>query len=300
MVHAAAMCDVKMEDGSDCELCPRSLLRQKLQALKTEYNLTLRLGFEIEVLLLPWGKKTGRITQQSLTTGARHASHSWSSASALLSQNESDVPVSRCMEEISLQLEAAGIEVLVLHPEATTGQFEFVLGCMEGVEAVDTLYHSRQIIEIVANGFGYRASLHPKPIKGEAGTGAHVHFSLVSPGEEEGGAERERIKELTDLFAEGILTHLKAFSAICMPTLASYDRVEAEGHNYSASPWVFWGVDNKDAPLRMVDAGGKNQHFEFRTADGTANVYLLCAGLVSCGLMGLRSRRAPRRGITGK
>ncbi|RPA85685.1 glutamine synthetase/guanido kinase, partial [Ascobolus immersus RN42] len=245
IVHGAVMCDLRVDGETEWEVDPRSLLRRKLETLKEEYGVSLRLGFEIEVVLLPWDKTTGRVSKETRSWGSRQATHSWSSA------------ISRCMEEISIQLEESGIEILVLHPEATYGQFEFVLGAVEALESVDKLYHARQIIEIVANQYGYRATLHPKPLKDETGTGAHVHFSLYStPSSEHDVAEQEefeRVRKVESFFVEGLLEHLQAFVALCLPTLASYGRFAAEGLNWSSSQWVCWGSDNKDAPLRMVE-----------------------------------------------
>ena len=310
VVHGAVMCDLRIDEKTEWEVDLRSLLKRKLQTLKDEYDVSLRLGFEIEVVLLPWDKSTGRVSKETRSWGSRQATHSWSSASALLSQNKADIPVSRCMEEISMQLEESGIEILVLHPEATYGQFEFVLGAVEALEAVDKLYHARQIIEIVANQYGYRATLHPKPLKDETGTGAHVHFSLFSASGKNSDSpivsedtvekgELERIRKIDGYFAEGLLEHLQSFSALCMPTLASYSRFAAETLNWSSSQWVCWGSDNKDAPLRMVEAGEPNQHWEFRCADGTANAYLLAAGMIAAGLLGLKAQKPLREPVNG-
>lgn len=68
------------------------------------------------------------------------------------------------IESIVEKLEGADIEIQQFHPESAPGQYEFVLGHLAPLEAVDTLIAAREIIASLAAEAGLRATLYPKPV----------------------------------------------------------------------------------------------------------------------------------------
>lgn len=161
-----------------------------------------------------------------------------------------------------------GIDVQQFHAESGPGQYEFILAPLPPLLAVDTLLQARQAIAQIAALHGLRATLHPKPLDG-VGTAAHAHVSLHPPG-------RDR-----DFFVAGVLRHLRALCAFCLPSEASYARVVDNA--WSGGTWVAWGTQNRETPLRRVGDG----RWEVRCWDGMANVYFALAGVLAAGMLGL-------------
>ena len=72
----------------------------------------------------------------------------------------------------------------------------------------------------------------------------------------------------------GVLTHLRALTAITAPTVNSYRRFADAG--FWAPVFADWGFQNRTTALR-VSAPGR---FEYRSVDSAVNPYLSMAGLL--------------------
>lgn len=79
------------------------------------------------------------------------------------------------------------------------------------------------------------------------------------------------------------------FSYIITQLHCSYDRLQP---NTWSGAYLFWGNENKEAPLRAASPpgtpGGLTSNFEVKSFDGSANPYLGLAAIVSAGIDGLR------------
>ena len=69
------------------------------------------------------------------------------------------------IETVVETLETAGIELQLFHAESAPDQYEFVLGALPPLEAVDTLVAAREIVASAAASAGLRATMYPKPFK---------------------------------------------------------------------------------------------------------------------------------------
>ena len=82
------------------------------------------------------------------------------------------------------------------------------------------------------------------------------------------------------------------FSALFNPSVNSYSRIGASntlsGATWSPSTVTYTG-NNRTHMIRIPDTG----RFEVRHADGSANPYLLQAGLLALGLDGVNNNRKP-------
>jgi len=258
--HASVMCDITYSGGAVLPLCPRSALRNAVSLAASTHGIEFLVGFETEVVFFD------RSPTGSLITSTPNA-HFWSTATALTPKRLS------CLEEISANLEAAGIELLMFHPESADGQFEIVTGPLPPLAAVDALYSTRQIIATTAARHGMHATLHPKPFANQPGTSSHMHFSLLR-------------SDLEFNFVAGVLQHLKALAAVSMPSVASYDRLA--DNCWAGGTWVCWGQENRETPLRRIKGG--SPRWEFRAIDGTANMYLVLTVLIQAGLLGIEGK----------
>ena len=176
------------------------------------------------------------------------------------------------LEEISNALASIGINLEQFHAESCPGQFEFILPPGSPVAAVDTLLKARQVVTNVAEQHGIRATLYPRPYPKAAGTASHAHVS-ISPATHE------------DSFLAGVLEHYRALVAFTLSQDISYDRVKAG--IWAGSEWVTWGTQNRETPIRKISPG----HWEIKSLDGLANMYLAMAAFIGSGYLGVKQNK---------
>ncbi|RNJ59793.1 hypothetical protein D7B24_001522 [Verticillium nonalfalfae] len=262
--HASVFLDFKHKDGSDVDLCPRTLLRNTLASAEI-HGLSFLLGFELEFVILG---TCGEDQPHAL----RNVAHGWSLARAIADCGR-DGSFNSKIDELLDNLQASGVEIEQLHTETGPGQYEIVLPPLPPLEACDTLLRTRHIVEAVAMRNGFHVTLHPKPFAGGSGSASHVHISICSPG---GNAPK-----VYESFYAGILTNYPALIALAYPNPASYERMVDSF--WAGGCWITWGTQNKEAPLRKcVDS-----HWEMKTLDGLANPYIAVAGILAAGTDGL-------------
>ncbi|KAJ5797979.1 uncharacterized protein N7503_007275 [Penicillium pulvis] len=254
---ATVMTFWKTEDGQFLEGCPRGTLQNIVEKLHKQHNINVLCGFEVEVVFLKSEKE--RTTCDPATT-----IHSWSQ---MTTQTRRMVPI---LEEITQALVSMGIKLQQFHAESSPGQFEFVLPPLAPLAAVDTLIATRQVISAVADRYGLRATLHPRPYPDGAGTASHTHISINPPTKE-------------DTFLAGMLDHFRSIVAFTLSQDVSYERVRSG--IWAGSEWVTWGFQNREAPIRKINPG----HWEIKSMDGLANPYFAVAALLAGGYLGLEA-----------
>ncbi|KAL4873599.1 hypothetical protein BDV12DRAFT_81174 [Aspergillus spectabilis] len=254
----------KTEDGEPLEECPRTTLLKITDKLKSEFGIQPTCGFEIEVVFLK--PITNPSTGEEEDWGRTITNHSWSQ---MTRETRRMLPL---IEEIVETLASIGIFLEQFHSESSPGQFEFILPPDSPIAAVDTLIKARQIITYVAEKHGLRATLHPRPYPFAAGTASHAHVSISPP-----------TKEAS--FLAGVLHHYPSIVAFTLSGDASYDRVKSG--IWSGSEWVAWGTQNREAPIRKISPG----HWEIKSLDGLANMYLAMAAFLAAGYTGVKEDR---------
>ncbi|RMD39400.1 hypothetical protein DV735_g5727, partial [Chaetothyriales sp. CBS 134920] len=248
-------------------LCPRWLLQRQVDALKSEFNIDVLIGFEVEVVFMrPVLNET---KSDFVEFEPLHLVHSWSN---MTYQQLDMLPV---IEEIVDTLAELGIHLTQFHSEAAPGQWEFPLPPYEPLKSVDVLYKTKDVIGNVAKKHGLKATAYPRPYNFTCGTANHAHISLNGPGV---------VDRYDDSFSAGILEHLPAILALTLPLDESYERVKPG--IWAGGEYVCWGTLNKEVPLRLCGPG----HWELKSVDGIANMYLSIAAVLASGLHGVRER----------
>ena len=271
--HVSMYAEFREKSGARVALCPRSLLQRAVE-FGAENHLTFLLGFEIEFLLIERLDRTGSF--HSGPDSARYGSlatdgHAWS-----ISRYYADPKISKLLRDIVATLEDMDIYVEQLHAESASGQFELILPPYPPIEAVDTLLHTRDVINSLATAAGFKITLHPKPFPHACGTAAHTHLSIASPADAR--------PDVYEPFYAGVLKHLRAILAFTYANPASFDRV-VDGA-WAGGRWVCWGTQNRETALRKVDGS----HWELKTMDGLANPYLAMAAVLFAGISGVLAR----------
>ncbi|KAF4953552.1 hypothetical protein FGADI_5888 [Fusarium gaditjirri] len=176
------------------------------------------------------------------------------------------------LNEIIVALGEAGMEVEQVIKEYGTSAYEVALPPLPPIDAVDTYYHAKELIQNVAHKYGILATFYPTPYEGEQGqkSGQHIHISATP-------TEENKDWKPDDTMA-GILSHVPALMALGMCQVDSYERVSIG--RMCTGGLVGWGDNNRDMPVRRVT---KN-HWEIRINDATSNSYAMVAAIIGAAL----------------
>jgi glutamine synthetase len=178
--------------------------------------------------------------------------------------------------------------------EFSPGQFEVNLHHVDDpLLACDHAVLLKRAVKAAASKNGLGATFMAKPFADTAGSGLHLHMSLldtdgnnVFAGESRDGAFSDHLRH-----AIGGLGALMAESmAIFAPNGNSYRR-HAPGNYVPASP--SWGVNHRGVAMRIPLAGPANTRFEHRVAGADANPYLVVAAVLAGVHHGLSARCEP-------
>lgn len=200
-----------------------------------------------------------------------------------------------CRAEMCMEIEKAGIPVKYHHPEVgAAGQFEIEPKLMKMSEMADGTMMIKYIIKNVAQKYGMSATLMPKPVAGEAGSGMHVHMLLLKDGEPVFSDDNgySHLSETAHFFMGGLLKHIAALCAITNPSTNSFRRLVP---GFEAPVTVGYATSNRSAVIR-IPAYAKTpnmRRFELRNPDATCNPYFAYAAILMAGLDGVKNRIDP-------
>ena len=204
-------------------------------------------------------------------------------------------PTYECRSEMVMLMEEAGIPVKYHHPEVGAGgQFEIEpkLGRMSTM--ADASMMIKYIIRNTALKYGYSATLMPKPIYGEAGSGMHVHMLLLKDGEPVFSDDNgySHLSREAHWFMGGLLKHIASLCALTNPSTNSFKRLVP---GFEAPVTVGYATSNRSAVIR-IPAYAKTpaeRRFELRNPDATCNPYFCYAAILMAGLDGIKNRIDP-------
>ncbi|MER5728667.1 type I glutamate--ammonia ligase [Streptomyces sp. NPDC002138] len=201
--------------------------------------------------------------------------------------------------EISLELDAQGLQVERQHHEVGTGgQAEINYKFNTLLAAADDLMLFKYIVKNVAWRNGKTATFMPKPIFGDNGSGMHVHQSLWANGDplfyDEAGYAG--LSDTARYYIGGILKHAPSLLAFTNPTVNSYHRLVP---GFEAPVNMVYSQRNRSAAMRIPITGSnpKAKRVEFRAPDPSSNPYLAFSALLLAGLDGVKNKIEPMEPI---
>jgi glutamine synthetase len=264
-------------DGSPWPYDQRSVLERQVAAMAAD-GLTALVGYEMEFGVYREGAPDELIPAHP---GPAYSPH------ALVSVDEFVADVLR-------DCAANGLEIGQLHAEYGPAQMELSLVATDPVSAADQQLLARQTLRVAARRHGLRLSFAPLPAGTVAGNGWHVHSSLWRDGRNllAGGPEGPGPEGAA--YVAGLLRDLPALAAVTAPSLGSLARLRP---GFFAGAFGFWGVENREAPLRYVPGstllGADHANVELKTSDASANPYLALAALLAAGTAGVAEGLTP-------
>jgi glutamine synthetase len=191
-------------------------------------------------------------------------------------------------------LHKLGIHVEAMHHEISVGQHEIDLRYGEALHTADNIVTFRVALKAVAQRNNLYATFMPKPLAGLAGSGLHMHQSLIDSVTGQNAFydanDPYNLSATARQFIAGLLSHARGMSAVLNPLVNSYKRLVP---GYEAPVYISWGRTNRSALVRVPRVSkGRTQatRVELRCPDPSCNPYLACAVMLAAGLDGIRKR----------
>lgn len=187
-----------------------------------------------------------------------------------------------------------GLPLEAIVSENAHGQFEVNLHYQKNaLLAADDAWFLKRVVKGVAASCGYTASFMAKPYPQDAGSGQHVHVSLV---DDAGDNVFSRNPERLQNALAGMLQVMPESVAIFAPHANSYRRFQEGSY---APTLACWGENNRTAALRIPRSEPDARRIEHRFAGADANPYLVLAAVLAGILHGLRERLPAPPAISG-
>ena len=183
------------------------------------------------------------------------------------------------------------------HEVATAGQCEIDIRYDLLTNAADATQTYKYVIRNIAKKYGQVATMMPKPISMDSGSGMHTNVSLWKKNNNLffDSNEKDELSQLGRYFCGGIINHAKALTAISNPTTNSYHRLVP---GYEAPAYIAWSGSNRSAIVRVPQhfKGEKYSYLkrlEFRAPDPSSNPYLVFPAVLAAGLDGVKKKIEP-------
>ncbi len=266
-------------DGKTVNASPRVMLKKQIDRLSKE-NLIMKSGVECEYFLI-----TPDGTQ--IADPRDIQSKPCYYQSALMRRYE-------LIKEICDSMIQLGWAPYQNDHEDANGQFEMNWDYSDCLITADRHVFFKFMVKTLAEKHGLRATFMPKPFENLTGNGCHAHVSLWNGNINKflDKSDRYGLSKIAYNFLGGIMKHADSLSAFFNPTINSYRRINApptkSGASWSPSTISYSG-NNRTHMIRIPDPG----RFELRLMDGSANPYLLQAGVIASGLYGMNNRIDP-------
>ena len=266
-------------DGKEVEQAPRILLKRQI-AKAANLGYQMKTGVECEYFLVtPDGA--------SISDPADTQDKPCYDQQALMRRYD-------VISEICDAMIGLGWEPYQNDHEDANGQFEMNWAYDDALVTADRHAFFKFMAKSIAEKHGLRATFMPKPFTHLTGNGCHAHVSVWQGATNifEDDEDELGLSHLAYSFLGGLMHSAPALAALTNPTVNSYKRINAprttSGATWSPNSITYTG-NNRTHMIRIPEAG----RFELRLADGSANPYLLQAGILAAGLDGICEGRDP-------
>ena len=194
--------------------------------------------------------------------------------------------------EMLTVMKEMGLDIEKHHHEVAPSQHELGSKFSTMVKAADGCQIYKYVVHNVAHQYGKTATFMPKPIKGDNGSGMHVHQSIWKKGKPLfAGNLYADLSETALYYIGGIIRHAKALNALTNPLTNSYKRLIP---GFEAPVLLAYSARNRSASCRIpYVASPKGKRVEVRFPDPGANPYLAFAAMLMAGIDGIKNKIHP-------
>ena len=271
-------------NGKPVKASPRIMLKDQIAKLNL-LNLKMKSGVECEYFLI---SEDG----ESIADARDIQSKPCYDQSALMRRYE-------LIKEICDSMIELGWSPYQNDHEDANGQFEMNWDYSDCLVTADRQTFFKFMVKSLAEKHGLRATFMPKPFSNLTGNGCHAHVSLWDGKVNKflDKDDRYGLSKIAYNFVGGLIKNASSLSAFFNPTINSYRRINApptlSGATWSPSTISYTG-NNRTHMIRIPDEG----RFELRLMDGSANPYLIQAGILASGLFGMKNKSDPGEPLT--
>jgi glutamine synthetase len=265
---------------------PRAMLQRQVDALAAR-GLTANVAVELEFYLLADGPGAPRPVRLAQPGDGENPLHPGNVLSI-----ESLCEQEGFMNDLMTACRAQGLpDEAILH-ENSPGQFEVNLTYQpDALFAADQAILLKRAVKAVARRHAMRACFMAKPFGDTAGSGMHVHVSLIDAQGRPHFADAEGKPSPSLRHAiGGLIATLGDAMLLAAPHGNSYRRFRLNSH---APMTAAWGWGDRTAAIRAIEGDARSIRIEHRVAGADANPYLVTAGILAGIVEGLERRIDP-------
>lgn len=288
--YAWMVADMWSDKGEPFELDPRSILKKQI-AKAEEQDLYATLGIEPEFYVYKPDSTLGERGFRAVTPAATVRPSPAYDVETVLDSHE-------FLDRMADMMLGCGLEPFNIGAEGGVGQYEIDFYYKPLLEMADRAILYKLMIRQVAKEFGLVATFMPKPFQDDWGSGAHFNLGLYRGPDmkKQDSVFRDINKKWTPeglSFVAGVLRHMPAITAIANPMVNSYRRLTPRLIDGSVS-WapikIAYGYNNRSCVIRLPE---NRAACELRSADASANPYLVSAFMLAAGLEGIKNKYDP-------
>lgn len=205
---------------------------------------------------------------------------------------------STLLEQIAADCRVQGIETTSALAEYGPGQYEVNLTHRaDALLACDEALRFKRAVKGVARAHGCEATFLAKPYRDMAGSGLHIHVSLLDAQGHNVFATEDPVRSAPLRHAvAGLLETLGDGMLVCAPGPNSYRRFRSEAY---VPMTASWSIDNRGAGIRIPVSDAANRRIEHRLAGADANPYLVMAWVLAGIHHGLQRAAEPPAPVQG-
>ncbi len=294
------LCSYYNKDGEPLESSPEYILRKAHQALKAKTGLTFNVMGELEYYIICDEEDIFRAVDQK----GYHESYPFAKWEHLRTEAMTAMAQAGCLIKYGHSEVGNFSQDGKLYEQ---NEIEFMPTNLE--EAADQLVIAKWILRSLAYKYGVTVTFAPKITVGKAGSGLHIHTKLVKNG------KNKMVKDgkLSDTAKKAIAGYLEL-----APSLTAFGNTNPTSYfrlvpHQEAPTNICWGDRNRSVLVRVPLGWTKGnsmvyhanpiekpveqdltqlQTVEFRCPDGSADIYLLLAGLTVAARHGLEMENA--------
>jgi glutamine synthetase len=200
------------------------------------------------------------------------------------------------IDDVYRVCEVQRLPVDAVMQESGPGQFEINL--KESADAVGAALHGlllKRAVKAAARAHGLEATFMAKPHHDWAGSGMHIHLSLL----DQSGQNLFAGEPISTLFRHalgGMRETMADFMAIWAQSANAYRRYVPKSY---VSMAAHWGFNNRTVALRIPRANGSATRIEHRVAGADANPYLVIASILAGMSHGMTNNIDPGPAVEG-
>lgn len=277
-LEGQVLCETKwLGNGLPQEMCPRYMARKQLDFL-AGLGYHLYSGFEVEMMLMSGGERNPAFEQYKNFC----YDGMWN--------NFKEVVLT-----VDQSLQKMGVHSQALQLEYGKGQIECALSPSYGIKAADDVFHMRNAWKTIVPQMRpeMEVTFMSRPYPKNIGNGLHFGQSLRFISSDTNAmsdtSDPDRISSVARHWIGGLVKHATALVALTSPTYNCYRRL--------CTPWVpskaDWGIEDRTCAFRVCRTSPQTTYVECRLPSGSANPYLVMAGIVAAGIDGIVNKIEP-------